>query len=1278
MRAPLTYTTTQASAYVSPLQMAQLAVTPQMARTQLNQLASEISQKSTEIRNAFIGADGILSKLSSNPNSLDAFFDIRDAIASTIQQLAEYKALLENYQGYYKHFGHLTNLSPAFYQSIPSILSWIAQKITYFGDKLKQFADSLSNRNASRVELSVDNKLQWDENSEYYQATTIAHGHMLTYKTKWLANGYSLGDLLSTFALGPCQKKQIAVLEYGRHETASRVEDVNASESFQAHYARDRSVKETIDASIHEQVKGKSRAYSAGIGAGAGVSGSAAMGSSGSASATVPIKGIPISLAGKGSANASGSATGGLMASLGISGGKSEQKSSRKISSNSMNRLRERINQGASAVRNARSTVVQSVSQTESVSAVTEVITNKNLCHSVNYMFFEVLQHFVIETSVDAVDEVLFIPIEIGNFDRKKILRWWETLVHFVPDANLQAGFQAISNLEGGNPSPDQMIADEQITDFSGTLTLSFDIPMPDFVEPEVDEDGNVTTSHDYGSHFNTLFGNFPRVFGGLNNFYRLHFWNKVLKSRQTHWDEKVVPDLVFEFIESIKVYAETKSGTLDHLDLKVTQLTKIKKGVAVELKLSTKRNTQLRRSDITAIQLKSDKHVPDNSRIIIERGMLAYRSKNHEGYVFVDNQLQSGIGNHAMVRIVTPLNYHEMRNLALEEIQNANDLIEHLNANMFFYHKIIALYGIDANQRFAMLDGIKLHTAGGQSVANLVENTVVDFIGNCFVMPVAQGLRLDPMYRDVEDLLEFYKPEHNSDSFKIALPTGGYFMEAVMGSCSSCEELDYTKARFNGFGCTDEPTGIDNISMDSRRADPGDLQAKDLPANIVNFQNNPAAPDPTKMANVFDALTKADVFRDAAGLSASQANALAAMSKNADGAQAMAQISADLTKQAMAKLSDQMVDRDIARIEAQKDKGNITEDQAKEQINNALNNKNSSTQAQEQTSNNEIDNINQEAKELIHTGADDVEVRETKPDGSTRTVKAKKNKREADSGAPEAKFKYPKLIGIKRDYRNVNSFFNSNMTIDDVGFDEEKLVKQIDNIIGSRFAFRDSSGNIRSVDSGHIKEQLTGLTLKKWIEQDAEGVLKSKINLDSILDWRKDGILEDFDSDLQDDLDNLVYKDIYHTKDPAIYELTKITLIPQFDKSSAQVYRNEIMKNVQSDAREQYGFSGGIKIGGSGTFNTEEELIEAYVDAELGGGWNKQVHYRRKSEQEVEVEYSIGGRIKAILELEIWDIYTSNPFGTSKKLVIENIDPVYVRMDATIIETIEYTRVAP
>ena len=59
---------------------------------------------------------------------------------------------------------------------------------------------------AGRVELGGETQVDWDDTPTLYQATTIAHGHLFTFKQVWRADGYSLGDLLYSLPLAPARR----------------------------------------------------------------------------------------------------------------------------------------------------------------------------------------------------------------------------------------------------------------------------------------------------------------------------------------------------------------------------------------------------------------------------------------------------------------------------------------------------------------------------------------------------------------------------------------------------------------------------------------------------------------------------------------------------------------------------------------------------------------------------------------------------------------------------------------------------------------------------------------------------------------------------------------------------------------------------------------------------------------------------------------------------------------------------------------------------------------
>ena len=51
----------------------------------------------------------------------------------------------------------------------------------------------------------------------------------------------------------------------------------------------------------------------------------------------------------------------------------------------------------------------------------------------------------------------------------------------------------------------------------------------------------------------------------------------------------------------------------------------------------------------------------------------------------------------------------------------------------------------MDPNRRYMLLDGFDAPRSGERSIASVVENRLIGIIGNSLVLPVANGVHLDP-----------------------------------------------------------------------------------------------------------------------------------------------------------------------------------------------------------------------------------------------------------------------------------------------------------------------------------------------------------------------------------------------------------------------------------------------------------------------------------------------------------------------------------------------------
>ena len=137
--------------------------------------------------------------------------------------------------------------------------------------RLSALLDRLRVRTAGRGELDCDVAADWDPRPTFSQACTIAHGHILHFKQQWMADGYSLGDLLYSLPLAPCQKKQIAVIDWDRRESAARAESLEEREDLNAFLNRDRDISEIANAAVRESMAGGSEASAWSFGGGLGL-----------------------------------------------------------------------------------------------------------------------------------------------------------------------------------------------------------------------------------------------------------------------------------------------------------------------------------------------------------------------------------------------------------------------------------------------------------------------------------------------------------------------------------------------------------------------------------------------------------------------------------------------------------------------------------------------------------------------------------------------------------------------------------------------------------------------------------------------------------------------------------------------------------------------------------------------------------------------------------------------------------------------------------------------
>lgn len=893
-------------------------------------------------------------------------------------------------------------------------------------------------RPPGRAALDHDTPVDWDSTPTFYEAATIAHGHLLHFKQVWYADGYSLGDLLYSLPLAPGQKKLVSVVDWERREQTSRDEVTGSQETLQAALSRDRDISEVVSGALTESSRGGSRSTTAGAGMGTGAAGNGSY------------------------QQFNFGALMGVSGGIGSATSDAFQESARHLSGSSLQSLRDRTLQSASAVRNLRSSIVQTARQGEAVRASTEVVANHNHCHALTVQYFEVLRHLKVTQELVDVQECLFVPLPMSEFDRPKVLRWRQTLAAYLQRPELAPALDAVRRVEtrwSEQYTPAARYADELVTAISGELTATILIPLPPMPQKPRPNPGDTAeqTAEAVGKALAPTEGFLGTVLAiatggasllagasvdaasqaakasaqGARALAESLLDETSAEARYARFQQEVMPAAAAGFIDRLELFALVGADEvrLDGADF--TLVSDYRPGMPLLVSVRGRVTTPVTRASISALVIKSSTPLPPGCRAIVNSATLQYQTAHQRHALVNDHRVNDDIdlslvaftgtplsalgiglplplppgfpaswipmpgmtplrgGNGALLQ--TPLDEWEQRAPRLEDVRLSAELTEHLNANLEYYHHAL-WWTMDPNRRYMLLDGYLAPNAGGRSVASVIDNTLVGIVGNSLVMPVARGNRLDPQFKLATGatLLDHYAPQSAPPPSRVSLPTRGVFAEAVMGNCNACEPIDDTRFWRWQDSPIDEPPTLDDAAITSRRSEVVMGAPTAFPTPIISLQTPAAAPDPAGVQPALDTLTKQS-FADFAGLAGTQANAAAAYAKAMDTAMAFGKEASTLAQQsAMTK----NIDRTMSAIDRAEESGKIDANDAKALRLSALRSLVGDDGAQAEPSASQAQAETEQKKATVEAirkiPGESIESVETKePSGSSTTIKA-------------------------------------------------------------------------------------------------------------------------------------------------------------------------------------------------------------------------------------------------------------------------------------------------
>lgn len=647
----------------------------------------------------------------------------------------------------------------------------------------------------------------------------ITHGEVLEFKQTWLPKSHSLGTILYSLALAPCESVNIAVIDWSREDEFTRTDTIISKESLKHKQKRDRTIDETVDAALNELQGGDS--FMAGHG--------------GAASATVPIAGVPVHFGGT--------------HAIGWSASKSW--GNRDLTADSGQELHDTIIQRTNVNRSLNSTVVVQATQDESNYLETRTITNHNHCHALTIQYYEVLRHFKVVTEYVRSRRAVLVPYKILDFLAEPDLaqRYRTILEAALLDPKLLPCFDALLRLLTGKGYESSVDAEEgdqaagKETPSNEPTINAYYLTLESTLKPEnwADPEGWILVKLKVGNDWKKLYEKKKKDDGGGT------------LRRPKHDEVVTTGDLIGirpSDIQQVKVewFENGGYGTGDFWDFK---------GIRIDYTLMGKAGRK---------------------KLIDEQGSSEpSKSKSHEHalkwFDESNNNWQEWVGTvEAPARVdledvdepdTTKTTDQLQDAKAKDKPTKAGDeycyerLITHLNFNKVYYNRAIWLLQ-DPSERVMMLNAA---LAAYPELLNSIDTTPMAVSGNYVAFPYNS----EPTTEEEEKEKNRLKKNPLRESI-VSLPTRGVFAETHLSHCNACEVRDVTRFwQWEESPCERPPT-IEGITPGPRGQIPT-LQPTALPSPVVQIMQPPAAPDPVGLAAALNLLGQPNIFRDMSGM---------------------------------------------------------------------------------------------------------------------------------------------------------------------------------------------------------------------------------------------------------------------------------------------------------------------------------------------------------------------------------------------------------------------------
>lgn len=692
----------------------------------------------------------------------------------------------------------------------------------------------LRSLSSERHPVSSEHPVQWEDDISQYQACSVALGHVLEYRVRSRASGYSLGTVSSTLTLAARQTKRIQKIEWSRSERATRDEKTRLTDEVNDSVFRERDYQDEVAASLSEWSSGSSSAVTAGVAGGAGFAGPGVLG--------------------------------GVGGGVGAAASSATQNGGRRTAANEAQRLRDAIRRHGDATRKFGSTVVQEVTQEENVTGTTEVLRNPNYAHSITVIYYQILRHLQVSTEFAGARECLYVPFAVKPFDLDRAYRWRESIQRNLRSPRHLKALRWLKDVRENFASSDLpagLRSQQRITSLRGSIFLKLAIERPEDKADGSFDDAQWSVLRRF------LPGPAKAVFDALG---------RSARSRDEAFQKEHAPSIAANWCNHLSLVVLGTEITADF-----TLATRYEAGrtVRVDFTVDPSSLGSLKRSNLQNLGVISGKKLNAGSIANLTGMSLTYTTahfeRSEQARTGVNDLIDPDTGNTDRAQVSFPLDAWDNVDERAEIKRAVRDLVDHLNEHVEYYHKAI-WWSMDRDRLLMLLDGFLVPGSRDVSIATVVDREPLAIIGNCLVYRVGAGTYIGCERAKTPDALHelYHDNQPLRDPLRLSLPTDGLYARTIMDECPALED-HYGNKDWVVTQPDPDLGNIDPFLLGSRRASTDEaLKSTTLPSTIINLQNAPDAPQP---AGLRDALGNVGgAFRDMTGLAANQANARAAL----------------------------------------------------------------------------------------------------------------------------------------------------------------------------------------------------------------------------------------------------------------------------------------------------------------------------------------------------------------------------------------------------------------